>query len=126
MQPEGDFLTEPLDGYHLTIDGAVESDVLRSTVSQFLVDVVRQIDMTPLGPTQIETPDEATLIGIQMIAESHITIHVYWHRVYIDVFSCKPFGLGAVVQLTHDLMPGVWMSRIRKRGTPNEEPKESG
>jgi len=44
-------------------------------------------------------PGDKGITGVVIIAESHITIHTFTERDYLfcDVFSCRPFDVGTVV-----------------------------
>jgi S-adenosylmethionine decarboxylase len=83
---------------HLIIDGyGRDVEILKS--EEF---ICRLLDQYPaeIGMTKISSPvvvrytgDDWGISGFVMIAESHISIHTFVERCYvnIDVFSCKDF-----------------------------------
>ena len=86
---------------HLVIDGyggdpqkMWDVDLVRS----FLTDCPSVLGMTRLCEPQVlvyngAKPEDSGVSGFVVIAESHISIHTFPHRDYvnIDVFSCKAF-----------------------------------
>ncbi len=86
---------------HLIIDGfgsnpeLLESEEL---LYQLLDDYPAQIGMTKVAPPQVfryvgSKPEDWGISGFVLIAESHISIHTFPERGYvnIDIFSCKDF-----------------------------------
>jgi len=86
---------------HLIIDGfganrkMLESEEL---IYQLLDDYPSQIGMTKVAPPQVfryvgSKPEDWGISGFVIIAESHISIHTFPERRYvnIDIFSCKDF-----------------------------------
>jgi S-adenosylmethionine decarboxylase len=83
---------------HLIIDGYGRNvEILKS--EEF---IYRLLDQYPaeIGMTKISSPlvvkytgDDWGISGIVLIAESHVNIHTFVERCYvnIDVFSCKDF-----------------------------------
>ena len=83
---------------HLVIDGyggdqqkMWDADLVRG----FLETYPAKLGMTRVSEAQVscwEEPDPG-LSGFVVIAESHICIHTFPHRDYVnvDIFSCKPF-----------------------------------
>ena len=102
---------------HLIIDGyGSNSEILQS--EEFIYQLLDQYP-ADIGMTKISTPyvlryvgaepEEWGISGFVLIAESHISIHTFVERCYvnIDVFSCKDFDadrairdLGNRLQLT--------------------------
>ena len=86
---------------HLAIDGyGADPEVLRDAdlVRRFLDEYPDAIGMTKIAPAQVYTyrgkvPEDWGVSGFVIIAESHISIHTFPDRAYvnIDVFSCKDF-----------------------------------
>ena len=86
---------------HLVIDGhgcdaAELSDAER--VRRFLDEFPDRINMTKITPPAVytyhgPTPEDWGVSGFVIIAESHISVHTFPDRGYvnIDVFSCKEF-----------------------------------
>lgn len=86
---------------HLVIDGydcdaAQLSDQER--VRRFLDEFPDRISMTKITPPAVytyhgPTPEDWGVSGFVIIAESHISVHTFPDREYvnIDVFSCKEF-----------------------------------
>ena len=90
---------------HLVIDGYggdYESLGNAEIIHDFLRDYPNKIGMTKVAPPQVYTyrgqkPGDWGLSGFVLIAESHITIHTFPERGYvnIDIFSCKEFDAEA-------------------------------
>ena len=88
---------------HLAIDGlgakaAILQDVV--LVQRFLNEYPDAIGMTKVAPPQVYTyhgkvPEDWGVSGFVIIAESHISVHTFPDRGYvnIDVFSCKEFDI---------------------------------
>ncbi len=86
---------------HLVIDGYggnVEKMWDQQLVRDFLDQFPAKLAMTPITEPQVlkyigETVEDAGVSGFVIIAESHISIHTFPHRQYvnIDIFSCKSF-----------------------------------
>ena len=86
---------------HLIIDG-YGGDVAKmwdmELVRSFLIDYPENLGMTRITePSVLEyngpNLEDAGVSGFVIIAESHISIHTFPHRSYvnIDIFSCKSF-----------------------------------
>lgn len=94
-------------GYHLILDCAacdVASIQSRDNVYNWIKNLVKSIDMEPIGEPHIEYtatefPDKAGFTAIQVIVTSSIVAHFIDSTgdVYIDVFSCKPFDNNTVI-----------------------------
>ena len=86
---------------HLVIDGyGADSAMLEDTkaIYRFLDEYPDAIGMTKITPPHVytyvgQTPEDVGVSGFVLIAESHISIHTFPRRKYvnIDVFSCKEF-----------------------------------
>ncbi len=96
---------KPLEafGLHLTLDGY---DCCREALADleriytFLDQMPGQIDMTKIMPPYVvPLPDK--IIGMVLIAESHISIHTFpeLKRLYMDIFSCKVFNVRDAVAM---------------------------
>ena len=105
---------------HLIIDGfgsnreLLESEEL---VYQFLDDYPAQIGMTKVAPPHVfryigSKPQDWGISGLVIIAESHISIHTFPERCYvnIDVFSCKDFDAGQAIQ---DVQAKLELTKLR-------------
>ena len=86
---------------HLIIDG-YDGDVAKmwdqKLIRSFLIDYPDSLGMTRITePNVLEyngpVAEDAGVSGFVIIAESHISIHTFPHRRYvnIDIFSCKSF-----------------------------------
>ncbi len=90
---------------HLVVDGYGGSpDKLKDTdlIHRFLDEYPSAIGMTKIIPPQVytyhgQTPEDWGVSGFVLIAESHISIHTFPDRGYvnIDIFSCKEFDSNA-------------------------------
>ena len=93
---------------HLIIDGyganrkMLESEAM---IYDLLDRYPSQIGMTKVAPPQVfkyigSKPDDWGISGFVLIAESHISIHTFPERCYvnIDIFSCKDFDSEYAIQ----------------------------
>ena len=95
---------------HLIIDGLGANPRLledEELIYQLLDDYPSQIEMTKVAPPHVfryigSKPEDWGISGFVLIAESHISIHTFPQKCYvnIDVFSCKEFDSE---QVTRDL-----------------------
>ena len=86
---------------HLIVDGfGAKRELLESedSIYRFLDEYPSQIEMTKVAPPQVHRyvgskPEDWGVTGFVIIAESHISIHTFPERSYIniDIFSCKEF-----------------------------------
>jgi S-adenosylmethionine decarboxylase len=93
---------------HLIIDGyARDPGKIRDTefIHRFLDTYPRQIGMTKVSAPRVSQYNdtehqEQGISGFVLLAESHISIHIFPERSYIniDVFSCKDFDPEQVVK----------------------------
>jgi S-adenosylmethionine decarboxylase len=102
---------------HLIIDGyGSNPEILKS--EEF---VYQLLDRYPaeIGMTKISTPvvvrytgDDWGISGFVMIAESHISVHTFVERCFvnIDVFSCKDFDADRAIK---DLCAHLQLTEIK-------------
>ena len=86
---------------HLLVDGyGADPEKLKDVdlVHDFLDEYPSSIGMTKIVPPQVYTyrgqrPEDWGVSGFVLIAESHISIHTFPYRGYvnIDIFSCRDF-----------------------------------
>jgi S-adenosylmethionine decarboxylase len=83
-----------IDGYGGDIDKMWDEDLVRN----FLYDYPDSLDMTRITEPNVlkyEAPkrEDSGVSGFVIIAESHISIHTFPRKNYIniDIFSCQPF-----------------------------------
>ena len=90
---------------HLAIDG-YEADPAKlsdeALVFRFLDEYPGVIGMNKVAPPQVysytgKVPDDWGVSGFVIIAESHISVHTFPDRGYlnIDIFSCNDFNVSA-------------------------------
>jgi len=93
---------------HLIIDGYTDNEAILQD-DQFIYNLLdkypEQIGMTRIqGPVVFRynglKPEDWGISGLVFIAESHISIHTFVERQYmnIDVFSCKEFDADRVIR----------------------------
>lgn len=92
---------------HLIVDGfGCDHERLSSTpvVRAFLDETPEALGMRAISPVCIHPYQSAHsemcgVSGFVMIAESHLSIHTWPERgvLWADIFSCKPFDTGPVV-----------------------------
>jgi len=93
---------------HLTIDGYGNNPKLMQDeqfIYQILDSYPARINMTKITSPYVykyigSKPEDWGISGFVFIAESHISIHTFVERCYvnIDVFSCKDFNAEQVVK----------------------------
>ncbi|MBE0480199.1 MAG: S-adenosylmethionine decarboxylase [Dehalococcoidia bacterium] len=121
---------------HLIIDGyrgnvEIMQDV--DFIYQLLDSYPSQIGMTRISPPKVSKyigakPEDWGVSGFVLIAESHISIHTFPERAYIniDIFSCKEFDAEVVIKdLQHQFGLAEVRSYILNRGLEyynNQEP----
>ena len=109
-----------MDGYSENKDLIQNEEFLR----ELLTDYPSKIGMTRISEPQIIRftdcePEEWGISGFVFLAESHIAIHTFVERSYvnIDVFSCKDFDSKQAIK---DLQAKFELNQIRsyllKRG----------
>lgn len=94
-------------GQHLIIDAcALTNDAFASKVAitDFFGRLIDALEMKQLGPLRIyrvEEPSNRGYTALQVITTSHIAFHAdeIGRGFYLDVFSCRPFDAGKVVDL---------------------------
>jgi len=95
-------------GRHIKVLGKASADALRSvgSVREFLMDLVYELGMRPLGDThmyEVEEEiqklgvepfeDEGGVTGICVLSTSHCAIHTWPLRSFfvMDIYSCRDF-----------------------------------
>ena len=86
---------------HLVLDGyGADQNLLEDAdaIYRFLDEYPDAIGMTKITPPHVyvyagQKPEDVGVSGFVLIAESHISVHTFPKRQYvnIDVFSCKDF-----------------------------------
>jgi len=107
---------------HVTVDFAVSPERARSEwtldcVRQFLRSAVEVTGLMPFGPEVVREAGYL-LMGIQMIAESHVSLHLdrARGRGWADVFSCGDVSAGKVGKLIDDLFEAQQSTLVLERG----------
>ncbi len=105
---------------HLIIDGyGSNPEILQSEefIYQLLDQYPAEIGMTKISSPYVlkyvgDKPEEWGISGFVLIAESHISIHTFVERCYVnaDVFSCKDFDADRVIK---DLSNRLQLTKIR-------------
>jgi S-adenosylmethionine decarboxylase len=105
---------------HLIIDGYEGNPTLlhdREALYQLLDTYPAAIGMTKIAPPFVfryvgQKPDDWGFSGFVLIAESHISIHTFPTRGYvnIDIFSCKDFP---VRQAIEDMSAAFGLGRLK-------------
>ncbi|MFH1449075.1 MAG: adenosylmethionine decarboxylase [bacterium] len=97
---------------HLIVDG-YEADYQKLIDLDFIYNILdvtpEKISMTKIMPPYVfkyhgKNPEDWGLSGFVLIAESHISIHTFPEKRYlnIDIFSCKVFDSEAAIKLMKD------------------------
>jgi len=117
-----------VDGYGGDHDRLTDSDLLY----RFLDEYPTTIGMTKIAPPQVYTyrgrmPEDWGLSGFVLIAESHISVHTFPDRGYVnvDIFSCRDFDATASVR---DVEQTFSLEETRvwtlERGVEHSTPRE--
>ena len=118
---------------HLVIDGhGCDAQQLADAerIRRFLDEFPDAISMTKITPPSVYTyqgPKEEDwgVSGFVLIAESHISVHTFPDRGYvnIDVFSCKEFDAeGALAEVSHRFAIGETKHWVLDRGLEHLDP----
>lgn len=113
------------------VDGKTLSD--EQVVADFLDTCPDSIGMTKIMPPQVYTyrgkkPEDWGVSGFVLIAESHISVHTFPERGYmnVDIFSCKDFDEEAAQQDVRDAF-GADADQVRawlmERGVDYDSPR---
>jgi S-adenosylmethionine decarboxylase len=102
-----------IDGYNGNVQKMQDVDFI-----QQLLDVYpSRIGMTKISPPKVSKytgskPEDWGVSGFVLIAESHISIHTFPERSYIniDIFSCKEFDAEETIK---DLQQRFGLSEVR-------------
>jgi len=107
---------------HLVIDGYGDNAKLmddEQSIYQLLDSYPARIGMTKISSPLVfrytgSKPDDWGISGFVFIAESHISIHTFVERRYIniDVFSCKDFDAKQVIR---DFKDKFQLTRLSSR-----------
>ena len=111
---------------HLIIDGYGENPKLMQDeqfIYQLLDSYPARIGMTKISAPLViryvgPNPEDWGISGFVFIAESHISIHTFVERCYIniDVFSCKDFNAEQVIKDFKDKFQlSIFSSRLINR-----------
>ena len=95
-----------IDGYGGDIDKMWDEDLVR----EFLYQYPESLDMTRITEPNVlryDAPksEDSGVSGFVIIAESHISIHTFPRKDYIniDIFSCRPFDHDRALKDVKDL-----------------------
>ncbi len=119
---------------HLVIDGyGAEAATLEDpkAIYRFLDEYPDAIGMTKITPPHVyeyvgQNPQDVGVSGFVLIAESHISVHTFPRRSYvnIDVFSCKDFDVQRALDEIKSLFSLKSVrSWILERGLEYSEPE---
>lgn len=115
-------MKEPVTAMHLIVDG-YSSDIRFLKDEKLIYGILDQypaeIDLLKIAPPSVRTyvgskPENWGVSGVVLIAESHIGIHTWVERgfVNIDVFSCKTFD---ALRIVRDLKARLGLTKFRFR-----------
>ncbi|HAA95009.1 MAG: S-adenosylmethionine decarboxylase proenzyme [SAR202 cluster bacterium] len=95
-----------IDGYGGDIDKMWDEELVRN----FLYEYPDALDMTRITEPKVlkyeaPKPEDSGVSGFVIIAESHISIHTFPRKEYIniDIFSCQPFNHERALEDVKDL-----------------------
>ena len=121
---------------HLIVDGkGADPEKLKDVdlIYNFLDEYPDKIGMTKIVPPHVytyygQTPEDWGVSGFVIIAESHISIHTFPDKGYvnIDIFSCKEFDATSSL---HDVQATFSLPEVEvwtlERGLEYVTPKEA-
>ncbi len=99
-----------LEHIHMTVNARIDPSfkaLPREDTQRFVDKLLKTIHMKPLGPLNWADAEDLDFPGqsfVQMITTSHCSLHLFTHtdganEIYFDLYSCKPFDHGKVVEL---------------------------
>ena len=95
-----------IDGYGGDIDKMWDEDLIRDFLYQF-PDSLSMTRITEPNVLRYDAPksEDSGISGFVIIAESHISIHTFPRKDYIniDIFSCRPFNHERALEDVRDL-----------------------
>ncbi len=112
---------------HLIIDGH-GGDARRLASLEFIYGLLdrypAKVGMVKIAPPYVfryvgSKPEDWGISGFVLIAESHISIHTFPERAYIniDIFSCKGFdAAGAIADLKQEFRLSRLQTKVLQRG----------
>lgn len=100
---------------HWVFNGQVGEPLRAPDIRKLLADLVRIIDMTAIAEPIVYV-DGSAWRGLQLIAESHISLHGEGRDCAVDVFSCRSFEPQHVLACLAQWMPGRWVGEWIERG----------
>jgi len=108
-------------GLHLIVDGVTSNRVEKKDLERVLSELPAIIDMKILaGPMTVRgLPENPGVTGFVIVDKSHIAIHTFdeGNKISIDVFSCRMFKEGEVIDYLKDgLKLTSFHSKLLKRG----------
>lgn len=98
----------PLVHHHLIFQSSVARDFTgepaEEILQQFLLDLVKELDMHVLIPPQLMLSEHKAWTGLVGIVTSHIAFHFWTIEKYLqlDIYSCKVFDKEKVIRFIHE------------------------
>jgi S-adenosylmethionine decarboxylase len=107
---------------HLIVDGYSDNQRIlqdEDSLRDWLKDYPAEIGMTRISPSYVlryvgSKSEDWGISGFVFIAESHISVHTFVERCYIniDIFSCKDFDADKAIK---DLQEKFQLAKLRTR-----------
>lgn len=117
-----------LSHYHLCVNGYLGNVKSRMMMSEFdanifVKDLLRKVKMKPLGKLNWSDAIDKEYPGqsfTQMITTSHTSMHIFEYKnnieFYFDLYSCKKFEVGDVIEIIKKHFPLLkWKATFTKR-----------
>lgn len=105
-----------LEGHHWIFEAELPGPPLGQELERALDAVVVAVNMEAIPGMRLVSVRLPAWDALQIIAESHITLHGVGGQACADVFSCKPFDANAVRRALRAHLGGVWEGRPVARG----------
>ena len=108
-----------MDSPHLLITAKATHKPGIAEIWRFLYDCPGLIGMHIVKGPIVEQTSNASLMGIVIIAESHISVHYERGWLFVDVFSCMPFDTQSAIAFVESRLPvevPVHETQVIRRG----------
>ena len=90
---------------HLLLDAKIiDADTLANNLHNWLTNAPERIGMTRISPVIVEY-NAQSILGIVLLAESHISIHADLKDqiAYVDFYTCKELNIDTTVALIKEI-----------------------
>jgi len=89
---------------NLLVDAVVEGRFPARKAKEFILETVKVLELRVARGPIIKWRGEEK-IAFALLQESHIAISVHGTQCFIDIFSCKDFSVGRILDLIESMLP---------------------